>query len=158
MGKQYHLAIWGVRKGVPPANFFFLLVPGVGPWYGASAIKPYCWVPSPGSVQDYNELKTFVMSCEWRYRYHWYMPFESFLTQLDCNRLQKKAVGTRSAAWRFENLYSITDSKMSTTSADKVCFTLRLSSLTSNQSFYSMFNNNQLKYWPWLILSSTREL
>ena len=75
------------------------------------------------------------------------MPFESFLTQLDCDRLQKKAVDTCSAAWRFEKQYSVTDSKMSTTSADKVCrFNLRLSGLTSNQSFYSMFNNNQLKY------------
>ena len=87
------------------------------------------------------------------------MPFESFLTQLDCDRLQKKAVDTRSAAWRFETLYSVIDSKMSTTSPDKVCrFTLRLSGLTSNQSFYSMFNNNQLKYWSWLILRGTRGL
>ena len=87
------------------------------------------------------------------------MPFESFLTQLDCDRLQKKAVDTRSAAWRFENQYSVIESKMSTTFADKVCrFTLRLSGLTSNQSFYSMFNNNQLKYWSWLILRGTRGL
>ncbi|KAM7434307.1 hypothetical protein ABFA07_015586 [Porites harrisoni] len=48
------------------------------------------------------------------------MPFESFLTQLDCDRLQKKAVDTCSAAWRFEKQYSVIDSKMSTTSADKI--------------------------------------
>ena len=62
------------------------------------------------------------------------MPFESFLTQLDCDRLQKKAVDTRSAAWRFENQYSVIESKMSTTFADKVvvllyaCLVLHLTS------------------------------
>lgn len=45
-------------KGVPscPIFFFFFLVQAVGPWYGASATKPF-WVPSPGSVQAYNEFK-----------------------------------------------------------------------------------------------------
>lgn len=58
MWKQYHLAIKGVRKGYLPANFFFFffLVQAVGPWYGASATKPF-WVPSRGSVQAYNEFK-----------------------------------------------------------------------------------------------------
>ena len=45
-------------KGVPSCQFFFFffLVQAVGPWYGASATKPF-WVPSRGSVQAYNEFK-----------------------------------------------------------------------------------------------------
>ena len=150
-------------KGVPSCQFFFFfffwckqLDPGTEP-----PLQNLFECLPADQYKPIMSLKTFVMSCEWRYcwLYYWFMPFESFLTQLDCDRLQKKAVDTRSAAWRFENLYSVIDSKMSTTSADKVCrFTLRLSGLTSNQSFYSMFNNNQLKYWSWLILRGTRGL
>ena len=45
-------------KGVPfSEKYIFFLVQGVGPWYGAFAVKPF-WVPSPGSVQAYNEFKS----------------------------------------------------------------------------------------------------
>ena len=78
MWKQYHLAIKGVRKGYLPANFFFFffwckqLDPGTEP-----PLQNLFECLPPDQYKPIMSLKTFVMSCEWRYcwLYYLFMPF-----------------------------------------------------------------------------------